>query len=65
MTDNEKIEIARIATQLTITILEKRGGDITTILTAASKEGSNVKTPDVFAIFDASYKHVQETLGTQ
>lgn len=66
MNDIDKIEIAKIAAQLTIAILDKRTGDITKIVASTRKEGSfDANTPDVFAIFDASYKHIQSTLTEQ
>ncbi|MBL8499585.1 MAG: hypothetical protein JNL77_03210 [Nitrosomonas sp.] len=62
---SEKIEIAKIASQLTIAMLENKDGHFEKIAKRArSTAEPGEKIPDVFAVFDVVYKHVQSTLKT-
>lgn len=59
---NEKIEIAKIAAQLTITILERKGTDIQKTANLSLASSTDRNQPEALLVFDAVYKHVQATL---
>lgn len=60
---NNKIEIAKIAAQLTIAMLENKDGHFNKVVkNAKSMEEPGDKRPDVLTVFDLVYKHVQSTL---
>lgn len=62
---NDKTEVAKIATQLTIAMLENKDGHFDKIAKRArSTAEPGDKLPDVLAVFDVVYKHVQSTLKT-
>lgn len=61
---NDKIEIAKLATQLTIAVLENKNGQILSI-THAEKAAGAKETPDAMIVFDVVFKHLQATLSAQ
>ncbi len=63
---NDNIEIAKIAAQLTIAILnDKNGGSGQAAYFAKTTGDTDSKKPDALKIFDFVYKHVQSTLTEQ
>lgn len=62
---NDKIEIAKLATQLTVVMLSTKDGDINSITHDARVVGRDKNTPTAFTVFDAAYKHIQATLSAQ
>lgn len=58
---SDKIEIAKIAAQLTSLVIENKTNDLTKILPASKSQ----QAIGVLVIFDTIYKHVQSTLTEQ
>lgn len=62
---NENIEIAKLATQLTLAILEDRNDAAGKIAYKAKAAGANKELPDFLLVFDTAFAHLQETLKPQ
>ena len=66
MSDNDKIEIAKIATQLTIAILKEDGLERKRAAKyPKSEDDKDDHRPNTLKIFDGVYKHVQSVLTEQ
>lgn len=63
---NEKLEIAKLATELTIALRTdaKLHSDMP-IIAAARKAGASSDTPDALVLFDAIYDHLSSKLTPQ
>lgn len=61
---NDKIEIAKLATQLTIALMGDVGAT-NKIVYSAKKSDAYEDTPDALIVFDAVFKHLQTNLNAQ
>lgn len=60
----EKLEAAKLATQLTVALLEDRNGRFA-MVSRAAEQAANSKQPELVAVFDYLLDHVQSRLNEQ
>jgi hypothetical protein len=65
MTKETNIEVAKLATQLTISIMNDRNGQMMSIIHASRRDGASKDSPDAMVVFDSFYSHIQELLNEQ
>lgn len=61
---NEKLEVAKLATQLIVALIGEQGA-INRIALAAKQSGADKNAPEALLAFDAVFKHLQDSLGVQ
>ena len=59
---NEKIEIAKLTTELTVALLGDAHRRDQSLLFSARKAGEDKEKPDVLVLFDAIYNHLSSKL---
>lgn len=62
---SEKLEAAKIATQLTIALIEDKTRKFDDTVRSARAAGASKDMSDTSAVFDTLFKHVYATLGEQ
>ena len=62
---NEKLEIAKLATQLTIAMLNNKDSGINQLTYQARVTGTDKESMPALSVFDAVFKHLQATLSAQ
>lgn len=61
----EKLELAKLATELTIAALQDKNGVAGKVVHAARIKGTDKDTPDLLVMFDAIYDHLAAKLTPQ
>jgi hypothetical protein len=61
----ERIEIANLATQLTIAILASKDSEADRLVYRAQVAGADKELPKALVIFDEVFAHIQSTLMVQ
>lgn len=58
----EKLDVAKLATELTIAALQDKNGAAGKVLNVARLKSVNKETPELLVMFDAIYDHLSAKL---